>query len=105
MKNNKALSMIGLATRAGKVAAGEFSVETAIKKREAHLVIIAEDASENTKKQFRDMGNYRKIPVCFYGNKESLGLCTGRGYRASIAITDAGFANTIKKLIDTGETH
>lgn len=99
---DKVLSMIGLATKAGKVASGEFSVETAVRKGKAVLVILASDASDNTKKSFTNMGAYYHVPVYIYGTKESLGLCTGRGYRASLAILDAGFGKSIMKLIDTG---
>lgn len=99
---DKVLSMIGLATKAGKVASGEFSVEAAVKSGKAVLVIIASDASDNTKKSFKNMGAYYHVPVYLYGTKESLGLCTGREYRASVAILDAGFGKTITKLIDTG---
>lgn len=49
---DKALSMIGLATKAGKIASGEFAVESAVRKGKAVLVIIASDASDNTKKSF-----------------------------------------------------
>ena len=59
---NKVHSMIGLATKAGKVVSGEFAVEKAIKDGKAFLVIIAEDASDNTKKHFSDMCIYSKIP-------------------------------------------
>ena len=48
LMRNKALSLIGLASRARKVSSGEFSVEKAIKSYNAFLVIIAEDASDNT---------------------------------------------------------
>lgn len=41
---DKALSMIGLATKAGKIASGEFAVESAVRKGKACLVIIASDA-------------------------------------------------------------
>ena len=84
---DKALSMIGLATKAGKIASGEFAVESAVRKGKACLVIIASDASDNTKKSFNDMGAYYH---------------TGRGYRASLAVLDAGFGKSIRKLIDTG---
>ena len=49
---NKILSMIGLATRAGKTVSGEFSVEKAVKTRKAFLVLVSEEASDNTKKLF-----------------------------------------------------
>ena len=50
MKLTKALSMISLATKAGKTASGEFSTEQSVKTFRAELVIVATDASENTKK-------------------------------------------------------
>lgn len=97
---DRVLSSIGLATKAGKAASGEFSTEKAIKEGNAYLVLIAEDASDNTKKHFHDMCNYRSIPYKVYGNKESLGHAMGKQTRASLAITDAGFANMIQKQLD-----
>ena len=97
---DKALSMIGLATKAGKIVSGEFAVTAAVRKHQALLVVVAEDASENTRKSYRDMCTYHHIPLRFYGTLEELGLYTGKGLRASLAVMDAGFANTIEKLID-----
>lgn len=51
-QNSKVLSMLGLAAKAGKVASGEFSTEKEVKSGNACLVIVAEDASDNTKKLF-----------------------------------------------------
>lgn len=48
-QNSKVLSMLGLAAKAGKVASGEFSTEKEVKSGNACLVIVAEDASDNTK--------------------------------------------------------
>ena len=42
--------MIGLAMKAGKVASGEFSTEKAVKEHKAYMVIVADDSSDNTKK-------------------------------------------------------
>ena len=55
MSQNKALSMIGLATKAGKVASGEFCTEKEVKSGRAYLVIVADDASEKSKKNFQNM--------------------------------------------------
>ena len=52
MKQNKLLSLIGIAMKAGKLVSGEFSTETAIKSGKAYLVIITGDASKNTVKKF-----------------------------------------------------
>lgn len=54
MKNNKALSLIGLATKAGKTVSGEFSTEKSIKTGKGYLAIVAGDSSDNTKKKFRE---------------------------------------------------
>ena len=67
---DKALSMIGLATKAGKIASGEFAVESAVRKGKACLVIIASDASDNTKKSFNDMGAYYHVLYTFMEQKK-----------------------------------
>ena len=53
--NDKVISLLGLAERAGKIASGEFAAEKAVKTGKARLIIVAEDASDNTKKKFSDM--------------------------------------------------
>ena len=60
MKQDKVLSMLGLSAKAGNVASGEFSTEKEVKEGKAHLVIVAGDASDNTKKHFRDICSFMK---------------------------------------------
>jgi len=100
LKNDKVLSMVGLAMRAGKVLSGEFSVEKGIRSHQAYLVIVSNQASENTKKNFSDMCSYYKVPIFYYGSKEELGMAIGKPFRASIALTDSGFANAVMKQIN-----
>ena len=66
MKNNRVLSLIGLATKAGKTVSGEFSTEKSVKTGKGLLVIVAEDASENTKKKFRNMCSFYEVPIFFF---------------------------------------
>lgn len=101
MSQNKALSMIGLATKAGKTASGEFCTEEEIKTGRAALVIVAGDASDNTKKKFRNMCEYYEVPICFYADKDTLGHAMGKEFRASLAVLDTGFAKGIMKHLDT----
>lgn len=95
--NDKAMSMMSMAAKAGKIASGEFSVEKAVKENKAYLVIVSEDASNNTIKKFSNMCFFYKVPMYIYGTKESLGHNIGREARASVAILDEGFANSIVK--------
>lgn len=104
MLHDRALSMLSLAAKAGKVASGEFSVEKAVKSRKAHLVLVADDASENTKKLFRNMCSFYHTPVQVYGSKEALGRAIGKTYRASLAVTDQNFAKAIAEKMPVGET-
>lgn len=96
----KALSMLGLAKKAGKVVSGESKTETAVKGGTACLVIVATDASDNTKKLFKDKATYRSIPIYLFGTKEELGHALGQEFRSSVAITDHGFAEAIQKRIE-----
>ena len=92
--------MIGLAMKAGKVASGEFSTEKETKSGRAELVIVAEDASDNTKKKFSDMCKYYQVPFACYSQKELLGHGIGKEFRASLAVLDGGFAKAIEKQLD-----
>ena len=50
----KVLNLLGLATRAGKTASGEFMTEQAHKSGKAYLGIVSEAASDNTKKMIEN---------------------------------------------------
>lgn len=104
MTENKVLSLIGLATKAGKTASGEFLTEREVKSGKAALVIVAGDASENTKKKFRNMCDYYKVPIYFYEDKDTLGHAMGKQFRASLAVLDEGFAKGIRKHLDTEDS-
>ena len=100
MKNSsKVLSLVGLATRAGKTVSGEFSTEKSVKTGKGFLVLVAEDASENTRKKFRDMCDFYEVPVYVFGDKEELGK-----YCASLAVQDENFAKAIMKELEKSQT-
>lgn len=101
MSQNKALSMIGLATKAGRTSSGEFLTEREVKTGRAALVIIAGDASDNTKKKFRNMCDFYEVPIRVFGDKDTLGHAMGKEFRASLAVLDEGFAKGIMKHLDT----
>lgn len=61
------------------------------------------DASDNTKKLFRNMCAFYEVPYYEYAVKEDLGRCIGKQYRASLAVTDSGFAKALESKILSGE--
>ncbi|MBE5928449.1 MAG: 50S ribosomal protein L7ae [Lachnospiraceae bacterium] len=97
---DKVLSYIGLAMKSGNISSGEFSTEKVVKNMTAFLVIIAKDASENTKKKFQNMCSFYEVPVYEYGTREELGHAIGKDYRAMLAIRDEGLAKAVIKNIN-----
>ena len=87
MNRNKVLGLLGLAEKAGKVRSGEFSTEKAVKSGKAGLVIVSEESSDNTKKMFRNMCTYYKVPY----------FELGKQMRASLAVIDENFSNALLK--------
>ena len=83
-KPDRILSMLSIAQRGGNVKSGEFQTEAAVRDGSAGLVIVADDASENTKKKFRDSCAFYKIPYYEFGDKDGLGHALGNEMRASV---------------------
>jgi len=100
LTNNKVMSLLGLATKAGKLASGEFMAEKTIKEGKALLCLVAGDASDNTKKMFRNMCEYRKVPMYVFGDKLSLGHDIGKEMRVVVTVLDAGFRDAIVKQLE-----
>ncbi len=103
MSDNKTYSLLGLCQKAGKLVSGEFAVENAIKSGSACVVLVSKDASDNTKKKFRDKCEFYGVPIYSFGDKEALGHAIGKEVRTSIAITDNGFAKTLQKNLQLDE--
>ncbi|MDD4844577.1 MAG: ribosomal L7Ae/L30e/S12e/Gadd45 family protein [Anaerotignum sp.] len=95
---SKFYSLLGLCKKAGKLAGGEVAAENAIHKKTAKLLILAKDASVNTKKKFNNSALYYKIPLIEVGEKEDLGSAVGEEMRAIFAVMDAGFAKRLMEL-------
>ena len=98
--NDKVLALMGLCARAGKLQSGELPAEKSIKKGTAQLLVIAGDASDNTKKKFKNMAEYRDLPYFLYSDRETLGRAIGKEFRSVICITEEGFAASIRKAFD-----
>lgn len=98
--NKKLLSMLSICQKAGKIVSGEFAVEKALQDGSALYVIIANNASENTKKKFENKSFYYKIEYIIYGEKEVLSNSIGKYNRAVFAILDEGFYKKIREYIE-----
>ncbi len=100
MNQNKIYSLLGLATKAGKVVSGEFATDKSVKEGTAVLVLVAEDASDNTKKKFSNTCEFYEVSRYFFGTKDELGHAIGKEMRSSLAVTDEGFAKSLIKHLE-----
>lgn len=100
MSRDPVCSLLSLSAKGRNVVSGEFSVESALKAGKAYVVIIAEDASDNTKKKFTDMASFRNVPVYIYQDKETLGRSLGQQMRAMVALTDEGLGRAVIKKLE-----
>ena len=103
MKNSsKVLSLVGLATRAGKTVMVSSSTEKSVQKQEKAFLFSWpwKTRPENTRKKFRDMCDFYEVPVYVFGDKEELGKYCGKEFRASLAVQDENFAKAIMKELE-----
>jgi ribosomal protein L7Ae-like RNA K-turn-binding protein len=94
---SKILSYLGLSLRAGKLSVGDENALKAIRSGEAKLVLVANDASNKTKKKFADKCSFYKVPLLECCSRAEMGRSIGKEERVVVAITDNGMAQLIVK--------
>lgn len=98
-EQQQVLQLLGLAVGARKLITGEELVVKEIKKN-AKLVIISSDASDNTMKKIQDKCKFYNVELHVFGTRYDLGHATGKETRVVLAITDDGFAKKLSGLLN-----
>jgi len=101
--NNKVLGLLGISTKAGQLIFGTDSCMEAIKNKKIHIVILADDASDRTKKHFVEVCKQYDVPIAIYSNIAELSKSIGKVNKAVIGIKDKNLANEISKYVFGGE--
>ncbi len=96
----KITNLLTLAMKSGNLVSGEDTCMAYLKKDAIYLMLIAEDASNNTKKKFQDKASYRSVPIKVWKEKDLLGSIIGKGSRTVVGIIDKGFASSLIKYFD-----
>ena len=99
VNRQKAMNLIGLAMRAGKLITGEELTIAEIRKQKAKLVFVATDASENTRQKIKDKSSYYEVPCFELFSEAEITQMIGKP-RKVFGIMDAGFAKKTKELIE-----
>lgn len=98
--NEKLLGLLGLAARARKIITGEQLVVNEIRSGKAKLVLIASDASHNSRKKIEDKSKFYNVEYYVVGDRYQLGHAIGKEARIAIAILDSGFAKKMSSLLN-----
>ena len=92
------LRTLGLMRRAGKLSAGEDGVRQAVRKRNARLILVAADASENAVKRAEGFAETARVPLIrLDADKDTLCRALGVNGGAMFAVCDEGFKQLFLK--------
>ena len=98
--NARLCGMLGLAARARRLAVGTELVTQTVRAGKAHTVIVAHDASDNTKKRIFNCCQYYECE-CLEAPISSSGLANAvgkTGLITTVAVTDAQMTKGIRKI-------
>ena len=94
------VTMLGFAQRAGKVSSGESAAQAMLQKKRGFLVILAQDASERTRNSYINRCAEAGIPCIVTGSQIRLGEIIGRSPRSVIVVTDEHFAKVLLEVLE-----
>ncbi len=94
---NRALSMLGLCARAGRLVTGEKACVQAIRAGSVYVILLDGAASENAVKAVGQACQTHGVPLVRTGEYE-LGDAIGKPGRMAAGVTDAKMAERIIEL-------
>ena len=103
MIDKKICGLLGLARRAGKLIFGTEACKQELESKKVKLIIIATDAAERTKMNFKNICSKKDIPIFEILNIEEISTAIGQQNKAVVGIKDLNFSKEIIKIINGGE--
>lgn len=97
------MGLLGLARRAGAVAPGTEAVRRAIREGEAHLILLAGDASSVQLEKIRTTLHEKPIPQVILGDRNTLGAAVGLATLSAIAVTSRSLADQLIAELDASD--
>lgn len=96
---DRVLGLLGISAKAGKIVSGTDVVLEKMKKNQIKLVLVADNASDKTKKEMRFKCNQNNVPIVIWGGIDTNSKAIGKSNKAIIGILDKGLADSILKTI------
>ncbi|HEY9582668.1 MAG TPA: ribosomal L7Ae/L30e/S12e/Gadd45 family protein, partial [Savagea sp.] len=83
-----------------KIVSGEDTVVRDVRAGRAALVLMATDASDNTKKKLADKCNSYNVPLIEWGTRYEIGHAIGKEARVTVAIAERKLAAKLIQLLN-----
>ena len=98
---NKFFNFLGLVKRSGNLIEGYSKCDEQRNRRNFYLVILSNDASDSTRRKFRNHCAEKEIPLIEDFSKEELGIAIGRAEIKILALKDKNMAEKLLSLYKT----
>ena len=106
MEQDKALNLLSLARKAGRIEVGEAPVAACTRAGKARLTVVAADASDHTLRRVRSLVSGTEQPYLRVAyDKDQLGRSLGRSAVAVASLTDPALALAFVKALSPDEQH
>ncbi|MBC8385308.1 MAG: ribosomal L7Ae/L30e/S12e/Gadd45 family protein [Candidatus Cloacimonetes bacterium] len=99
IKQQKAMNLLHLAMKAGKLQQGFDACERSCNRNFSSLLIMAEDVSERTKKRIIELGKKTNTKTVEFGSLDFFGNAFNKRNIGIISVDDPNFTKGILKWI------
>src|SRR6056297_1067750 len=99
MTENKVYSLIGFAKKAGRLKVGYNACLSEIERNKEILCIIANDASDNTKKKIIRKCINKEVVFFEFGDREKMGKLLRKEYVSVICMINKDFIKPVEKYL------
>lgn len=98
MNDTRFYSFLGLVQKSGNMVSGYNNCVSEIKADKCNIVLIAEDASDNTRDKFVSLCVSKNIPYIIYGSMDRLGESIGKSSKSILAIKNENMSKVVKDM-------
>lgn len=101
---DRILTLMGFAMRSRKILTGSNTCELYVKRGIIKLILIADDAVDNTKDYMTKLCEKNNVPYIVFMDRDTLSQAVGKSNRTVFGITDSNFADKILEIYESMRT-
>jgi ribosomal protein L7Ae-like RNA K-turn-binding protein len=99
----RALGLLGLGLKAGRVAVGVEASHSALQRGKAEMLVMPKDASKRAREKLVMLAKHREVPVLVVADAGAIGAALGRPPVHGAAVLDRQLARGLRALVAAGD--